>query len=267
VTTPFHSEYLAGLQRHLLLSDETTLHCGYELGRAAVAQGISALDLAATHHDGLQALIKTHGEEHFERVIAASAAFFQEALSAFEMVHRGYREAASAAAEERRHAAMVRRLSSFLADASLSVRHPDGEIEVLHLVAEHGRELTGASYGVAACTTGGHGIRASSSDLDSQIPDPAVLSYLERIGHALPRRLSRAEFRSQPPLQAFDVVLNVLSVPIAALDDRRLGLLQLVDRKHGDFTDAHEAVAVHLADMAAAALERAELYYGQHASL
>jgi GAF domain-containing protein len=267
VTAAFRSDYLAALRNHVLSSDEMTLHAAYELGRAAVARGISALDLAATHHDGLRALIKAFPEESSENVVAAAAAFFQEALSAFEMVHRGYREAASAAAEERRHAAMVRQLSSFLADVSLSARHPDGEAEVLHLVAEHGRELTGAGYGVATWRTGGERIRANSSELESQTPDPSVLNHLEKIGHALPRRVSRAEWPTQPTLQAYGVSLNVLSVPIAALDGRRLGLLQLVDRKRGDFTDAHEAVAVHLADMAAAALERAELYRRQPASL
>ena len=36
--------------------------------------------------------------------------------------------------------------------------------------------------------------------------------------------------------------------------------LQLVDKRSSEFTDADEAVAIHLSDMTAAALERAELY-------
>jgi GAF domain-containing protein len=266
MTARFRSDYLAALDEHVLRGDESTLHAGYELGRTAVAQRVSALDLAAIHHDGLQTSIQATPPESCLEVIAAAAAFFQETLSAFEMVHRGYRDAATAAAEERRHATMLRRLSSFLADASLSARHPDAVAEVLHLVAEHARELTHAGHTSASWGTGDEQVRAISSDHDAPVASgPSVLDQLERVGPALPRRVSRAEWPHEPILRAVGSVHNVLSVPITALDGRRLGLLQLVDRKTGDFTDADEAVAVHLADMTAAALERAELYRRQPA--
>ena len=87
------------------------------------------------------------------------------------------------------------------------------------------------------------------------------------MGWALPSRVSRAEWPQQPVLSHVGRVFNVLSVPIVALDGRPVGLLQLVDKRNGDFTDTDEAVAVHLADMTAAALERAELYRGQRLSL
>ena len=262
----YRSEYLAALQEHVLEADERTLHAGYELGRTAVAQGVSALDLAAIHHEGLQSSIRSVPPEKCVEVIAVAAAFFQETLSTFEMMHRGYLEAATAAAEVRRHAAMVRRLSSFLADASLSARYPDAAIEVLQLVAEHARELTDSAHAVACWSSGQEPVRAMSDELEaSPTADPKVLDHLEQVGPALPSRISRTEWPNEPMLRALGTVHNVLTVPITALDGRRLGLLQLVDRKRGDFTDADEAVARHLADMTAAAFERAELYRGQPA--
>jgi GAF domain-containing protein len=262
----YRSEYLAALQEHVLEADERTLQAGYELGRTAVAQGVSALELAAIHHEGLQSSIRSVPKEECVEVIAVAAAFFQETLSTFEMMHRGYLEAATAAAEVRRHAAMLRRLSSFLADASLSARHPDAAVEVLQLVAEHARELTDAAHAVAYLTSGQDLVHATSDDLEaSPTADRKVLDHLERVGPALPSRISRSAWPKEPMLRALGTVHNVLSVPITALDDRPLGLLQLVDRKRGDFTDADEAVARHLADMTAAAFERAELYRRQPA--
>jgi len=83
----------------------------------------------------------------------------------------------------------------------------------------------------------------------------------------LPNRVSRAGWREEPALRALaSVSSNLLTVPLAGLDGRRLGLLQLVEKNDRDFTDADEAVAAHLADMAAAALERAQLYHGHRIS-
>ena len=48
--------------------------------------------------------------------------------------------------------------------------------------------------------------------------------------------------------------------PSTALDGNELGAIQLFDKKEGDFTDDDEAVIVHLAQMASAAIERARLY-------
>jgi GAF domain-containing protein len=175
------------------------------------------------------------------------------------VVHRGFREVASAAAAERRSAAMLRRLSSFLADASLSARQTDAEVEVLHLVAEHARELTDAIYASATCSAYGKDVRARSLDLSTAEAEPEVLERLEAVGKLLPTRLSRIDWPAQPALR--DVPpSNALSVPLTALDGEPIGLLLLVEKRTGEFTVVDEAVAVHLAEMTAAALERVELY-------
>ena len=257
----FRAEYVAALEQHVLHADEKTLRSGYEFGRVAVAEAISILDLAAIHHDALGSALQGKGRKDSAEIVSTAAAFLQEVLSAFEMVHRGYREAAASAAAERRQAAMLRRLSSFLADASLSARHTDAASEVVHLVAEHARELTDATHAVARWGVGGEGVRATSCDPDRPpAVDAAGLHLLEEVGLGLPARISRAQWPREPELRSVSTVSNVLSVPIAALDGRPIGLLQLVDKRSSEFNDADEAVAIHLSNMTAAALERAELY-------
>ena len=263
----FRSEYVAALHLHVVGGGETTLREGYELGRRALAEGVSALDLAAIHHEALASALNAGERERLPDVVAAAAAFFQEILSAFEMVHRGYREAAVNAAAERRQAAMLRRLSSFLADASLSARHTDAASEVLQLVAEHARELTDAAYAAAGWAAEGEQVRVTSVDPDAAAAiDEDVMEHVERLAAALPTRVARSGWAGEPALRALPAASNLLMVPITALDGRRSGLLWLAEKGRGDFTDADEAVALHLADMAAAALERAELYR-RHASV
>jgi hypothetical protein len=253
--------YVTALDRHVAAADEATLRDGYELGRRAVADGCSALELAAIHHDALAASLRDRPDARPASVVAAAAAFFQESLSAFEMLHRGFREAAAVAAEERRAAAMIRRLSSFLADASLSARQSGADAEILHLVAEHARELTNATCASASWTAGVTDIYARSFEPDAADASADVIERLERVGATLRPRVSRADWPEERALRGIRVS-NVLTVPFVALDGRHVGRLQLAGRRDGDFTDVDEAVAVHLADMAAAALERVQLYAG-----
>jgi GAF domain-containing protein len=53
-----------------------------------------------------------------------------------------------------------------------------------------------------------------------------------------------------------------LAAPLTTLDGRRLGLIQVFDKQAGDFSELDEAVVMHLAQMASAAVERAQLYKG-----
>jgi GAF domain-containing protein len=250
--------YVAALREHVRRGDEATLRAGYELGRAGVADGLGTLELAAIHHDGLVHLLHEEPADA-EALVAAAGAFFQEVLSAFEMVVRGYHEATAAAAAERRETAMLRRLSSFLADASLSARHAGAAVEVLHLVADCARELTDADYCIARWGALEEEVRAISTDADTDAAPPAELEHLERVAATLPTRVSPAEWREQPALRSRPEG-TVLTVPFRALDGRIVGSLQLVGKRGGNFDARDEATAGHLADMAAAALERAELY-------
>ena len=99
--------------------DERRRSVAYELGRDAVTAELSVLDLAVAHHDALEVALASADDA--PSVVAAAGDFFLEALAAYEMVQRGYREAQEAAAVERRQAELLRQLSNFLADASLAL--------------------------------------------------------------------------------------------------------------------------------------------------
>ncbi|CAA9520777.1 MAG: hypothetical protein AVDCRST_MAG79-183, partial [uncultured Thermoleophilia bacterium] len=118
----FRAGYEFAFRRYVEHAGETLLRAGYELGREAVGQELSVLDLAVVHHDVLLATVR-HASTPADvaRVTEAAGDFFLESLSAYEMVRRGFVETQEAARIERAHAEMIRQLSTFLADASLAV--------------------------------------------------------------------------------------------------------------------------------------------------
>ena len=213
----FAKRYRDALRRWLDTRDERELAAAYELGRGALRDGITLLDLAAVHHDSLPAAFAAEGAESGA---AAAGSFFCEALSAFEVVQRVLEDAREAAVIERRQTAILRQLSTFLADAAIAADAGDGFEEMLQLVAEHARELTGARECVARLD--GREVRDG-----------------ERTGNGS---------------------AGVLAAPLTALDGRTLGRLEVADKEGGAFTVLDEAVVTQLAQMTAAAVERAQLY-------
>src|SRR5689334_10465562 len=176
--TGFRSAYATAFLTYLEHRDERTRAVAYELGREAVTDGLSVLELADAHHEALLIALRNGAAA----AIAAEAAgdFFLDSLSAYEMVQRGVGEAHDAARRERRRAQIVRQLSSFLTDASLAGDQGDSLHEILHLVAEQARELTGGACCVATLilegatparaasfspADGGWGARLALSDL------------------------------------------------------------------------------------------------------
>ena len=73
--------------------DEQALHAAYELGRAALAEGITLLDLIRTHHhvfgDTLRA---TNNPDDHPAIVNAAADFLAEALAPYEIARRAYLE-------------------------------------------------------------------------------------------------------------------------------------------------------------------------------
>ncbi len=71
---------------------EASLNRGYELGRNAVADGVSVLELARIHHECLRELLRdTHADEVQDVAVAASE-FFLEVLATVDMAQRAYLE-------------------------------------------------------------------------------------------------------------------------------------------------------------------------------
>jgi hypothetical protein len=272
----FAGRYAAALELHLQTHDEHSLNAAYELGRSAVREGRGVLDLAGPHHEVLVAALSAATDEAEVRELAATAAvFFCEAVSAFEMVQRVLQEAGATAAVERRQAATVRQLSTFLADASLAADASGSLEEMVQLVAEHAREVLGADRCLArlavddGCNTIESMVRSEAEGYGEGAPVPDLEALYEAIaqrGQAV--RLAGAELAREPALGALGISSAEdheaprcwLAAPLTALDGRRLGLIQLFDKHGGDFTKLDEAVLVQLAQMASAAVERAQLY-------
>jgi Phosphoserine phosphatase RsbU, N-terminal domain len=86
LTRDYRVAFLQYLPRHA----ESALHRGYELGRTAVTEGLSVLELARIHHEVfLEALRETPAEE-LPAVAAAASEFFLEVLATFDMAQRSF---------------------------------------------------------------------------------------------------------------------------------------------------------------------------------
>ncbi|MBI2822808.1 MAG: sensor histidine kinase [Acidobacteria bacterium] len=87
-------QYSLVLREYLAKPDEGALLHAYEIGRSAVSDGLGVLDMVEIHNDALAALFAvTPGRQEIGRLVKAGGTFLAESLSAFEMTHRGFREA------------------------------------------------------------------------------------------------------------------------------------------------------------------------------
>jgi PAS domain S-box-containing protein len=85
--------YKATLQKYLRREGEAILAEGYEVGRAAIGEGLGVLDMAQIHEEALKRLLQgpRPSPEH-DRTWKAAKCFLLESLSPFEAMHRGFRE-------------------------------------------------------------------------------------------------------------------------------------------------------------------------------
>jgi serine phosphatase RsbU (regulator of sigma subunit)/anti-sigma regulatory factor (Ser/Thr protein kinase) len=144
----FRSGYAAAFRSYLAGGGETGLESAYELGREAVAGELSLLELAGIHHDVLADCLASTPTGELERVARAGTDFFQESLSTFEMIQRGFGEARETARLEQRHAAQLRGL----ADAALAMNSTRSVDEMLILLGERARAIVGADRSTVSMT-------------------------------------------------------------------------------------------------------------------
>lgn len=89
--------YAAALADYLGRSDEASLHRAYELGRQALGEGRSILEMVALHHQALATVLgQKRATEGNVEVVQKAGDFFAEAMSAFEMTNRAFGEANTA---------------------------------------------------------------------------------------------------------------------------------------------------------------------------
>jgi signal transduction histidine kinase len=93
----FEQEYRSALRKYALRGGEALLGRAYELGRRATDGGRSLIEVASLHHQALLELLKeARGEGHGAKLLRAGADFLAEALSPYEMAHRGFQDAVKA---------------------------------------------------------------------------------------------------------------------------------------------------------------------------
>ena len=91
--------YTAAFVGYLSQRGEATLRAAYELGRAALADGISLLDLVRCHHAVFGRLLSTASSVQDQQdILSAAAEFLVEVLASYEMARRGFLETSTAAA-------------------------------------------------------------------------------------------------------------------------------------------------------------------------
>jgi hypothetical protein len=257
-TPGFRSAYEAAFLAHLADPDEQTLYAAWELGREAIVSGLGVMDITEAHHQALLAGFR--GSHDVFATTRAARDFMLESVSAFEMAGRGMTEAFDAAAAERRRAAIVRQLSSFFADASLSLRGNDSAHEILHLLTEQAHELVGAACCVATLSAG------------ADLPQARAASYTEAdaawgatlaLADLSPLEGRAGSDNEPPPIEVPGLsapVRSWLAVELTTLDGRTIGCVHVFHHRARAFAAADEAVLMHLAQMASAALERTALY-------
>jgi AmiR/NasT family two-component response regulator len=94
----FRRDYAPAFLQYLSERGEPGRRAAYELGRRAITEQLSVLDLARIHHAMLLEVLRTHRTpRELEQIAQAASEFLVEALAVFEMTQRGFAELLSTA--------------------------------------------------------------------------------------------------------------------------------------------------------------------------
>jgi hypothetical protein len=81
-------DYLTAFLRYLPRQEEATLALGYEIGRAAVADGVSVLEIVEIHHGILRGVVQDTPPAEVDDVLERAAEFLAEVLATVDMTQR-----------------------------------------------------------------------------------------------------------------------------------------------------------------------------------
>lgn len=88
MTAELRRNYRVAFLRYLPRHEEAPLREAYEIGRSAVVQGITILDLAELHHQVFLEVIQHTPEAELAGVTTGASEFFLEVLATYDMTHR-----------------------------------------------------------------------------------------------------------------------------------------------------------------------------------
>jgi hypothetical protein len=84
----FTRDYRIAFLRYLPRHEEVALAAGYALGRAAIADGLSLLDLVRIHHEVLGDVLVDSRSDELTSLTAAASSFLLEVVAPFDMAQR-----------------------------------------------------------------------------------------------------------------------------------------------------------------------------------
>jgi signal transduction histidine kinase len=97
VSSSFEEQYRLSLREYAAGGGEPALGRAYELGRRALTDQKSLVEIASLHHQAVLALVcDAESGKHREELLRSSAEFLAECLSPYEMAHRGFQDAVKA---------------------------------------------------------------------------------------------------------------------------------------------------------------------------
>jgi signal transduction histidine kinase len=93
----FEEEYRSALRAYAAGEGELALGRAYELGRRALEEQLSVVELTSLHHHAIIDLLRTmEDQQQKEELLRFSAEFLAECVSPYEMAHRGFQDAVNA---------------------------------------------------------------------------------------------------------------------------------------------------------------------------
>jgi signal transduction histidine kinase len=93
----FEEQYRSSLREYATRGGELALGRAYELGRRALAERKSLVEMGSLHHQAVLDLVRSvDDEKRREEFLHASSEFFAECVSPYEMAHRGFQDAVTA---------------------------------------------------------------------------------------------------------------------------------------------------------------------------
>jgi hypothetical protein len=142
----FRRDYAPAFLQYLSEEGEGGLRAAYELGRRAMAGGLSMLDLAEVHHAELLGVLRSvRTPAELDQAAVAASRFFVELLATFEMAQRGFaelRQAAGGQVELQRATGILMERDGLAAEPALE--------RLRGLAAEAGLAVEGAAARIVA---------------------------------------------------------------------------------------------------------------------
>ncbi|HEX6476278.1 MAG TPA: anti-sigma factor antagonist [Acidimicrobiales bacterium] len=228
----FRHDYEAALADHLSSRSEAGLSVAYELGRRALSEGISLLEIASIH----LAATGRPPEEDAEPRAEAGTQFMLQGMAAFDMAQRGFWEAQERTLFEQGHVARLQTLAeasvAVIAHPSLADRLP--EIAKQALVVAGGGDAAIQFYAEDGV------MESSTSDVPAAVA--AAMTKVVESGQARP-----------------SAVANWLAVPITGPRGSTSGVIAVWGGRDG-LGPIDEAILAQFAQMASEALHNAQLF-------